>query len=172
MMTNTDREKLRQADLDDLQMDSFAETAFNDLTRAAAEAFEVPMSSITIMDEGRQWSKSSVGMPHGGMPGDTAFGLLALETPNQLTVIEDTLLDPRFAATPFAKAGLRFYAAAPLTLSTGRPIGVMCVQDTEPHQVDSQKLQQLKFMADQVVATLEARKAAREFPRRNEEPTE
>ncbi len=171
-MTNIDREKLRQDDLDALQMDSFAETAFDDLTRAAAEAFGVPMSSIMIMDGDRQWSKSSIGMPDGGMTGATAFGTLAIETPNELTVIEDTKLDPRFAATALVEGGLRFYAAAPLTLSTGRPIGVMCVQDTEPHQVDPQKLQQLKFMADQVVATLEARKAAREFPSPGGESTE
>ena len=155
-------------------MELFAETAFNDLTRAAAEAFAVPMASITIMDEGRQWSKSSVGMPQcGSRTGDSAFGLLAIETPHELTVIEDTRLDPRFSASPVAKNGVRFYAAAPLTLNTGRPIGVMCVQDTEPHKVDPQKLQQLKFLADQVVATLEAeaRKAAREFPRPDEKPT-
>lgn len=168
-MTNTDREEFRQADLDALQMDSFAETAFDDLTRAAAEAFGVPMSSITIM---RQWSKSSIGLPEGGRSGDTAFGTLAIKSPNELTVVEDTSLDPRFAGSPLVEGGLRFYAAAPLTLSTGRAIGVMCVQDTEPHQVDPEKLQQLKFMADQVVATLEARKLARKFPRQSEEPVE
>ncbi len=170
-MTNTDHEELRQADLDALQMDSFAETAFDDLTRAAADAFGVPRSSITIMDGGRRWSKSSVGMPEAGMSGDTAFGTLAFEQPNELTVIEDVTLDDRFAATPLMQSGVRFYAAAPLTLSTGRPIGVMLVQDTEPHKVDPEKLRQLKFIADQVVATLEARKLAREFPMRCEDST-
>jgi len=159
-MASTDPEELRLADLDALQMDPFAETAFDDLTRAAADTFGVPMSSITIMDGDGHWSKSSVGMPAGGMPGTTVFGDLAIETPNELTVIEDTMLDPRFAASPLAKSGLRFYAAAPLTLSTGRPIGVMCVQDTEPHRVEPRKLERLKFMADHVVATLEARKNA------------
>ncbi len=48
----------------------------------------------------------------------------------------------------------------------------MCVQDSVPHQVDPQKLKQLKFMADPVVAALEARKVAREFPRRGAESTE
>lgn len=172
-MVDTDSEALRQADLDALQMDPFAETAFDDLTRAAADTFGVPMSSITIMDGDGHWSKSSVGMPPGGMSGATAFGALAIETPNELTVIEDTMLDPRFAALPVAQGGLRFYAAAPLTLSTGRPIGVMCVQDIEPHQVNPEKLQQLRFMADQVVATLEARRATMESPAQGRsDPTE
>ena len=70
------------------------------------------------------------------------------------------------------EGGLRFYAAAPLTLSTGRAIGVLCVQDTQPHQVDPDKLQQLQFMSDQVVATLEVRKLAPEFPRRAGEAPE
>ena len=171
-MANADSEELREADLDALQMDPFAETAFDDLTCAAADAFGVPMASIMIMNGDQQGYKSSVGIPEGGMPGATAFGNLALETPNELTVVEDTMLDSRFAATPLSESGVRFYAAAPLTLSTGRPIGVMCVQDTEPHQVDPQKLQQLKFLAEQVVATLEARKVARESQSRGEEPTE
>lgn len=135
-MTNIDREKLRPADLDGLQMDSFAETAFDDVTHAAAEAFGVPMSSITVMDSGRQWSKSGAGMPDDGMPGATASGTLAIETPNELTVIGDTMLDPRFAAILLSGGNLHFYAAAPLTLSSGRPIGVMCVHDTEPHRVN------------------------------------
>lgn len=171
-MTNTDREALRQADLDALQMDSFADTAFDDLTRAAAEAFGVPMASITIMDSGRQWSKSSTGMPEGGRSGDSAFGALAIATPNELTVIEDTTRDPRFAGTPLVEGSLRFYAAAPLTLSTGRPIGVLSVQDTEPHGVNPEKLQQMKFMADQVVATVEARMLAREFRSQGEDSVE
>ncbi len=111
-------------------------------------------------------------MPEGGRSGDTAFGTLAIETPNELTVVEDTTLDSRFAGAPLVEGGLRFYAAAPLTLSTVRPVGVMCVQDTEPHQVDPGKLQQLQFMADQVVASLEARKLARELPKQGEEPLE
>ena len=109
-MTNADREEIRQADLDALQMDSFAETVFDDLTRTAAGAFGVPMSSITIMDGGRQRTKSSTGMPEGGRSGDTAFGILAMETPSELTVVEDTTLDPRFAATALVEGGLRFYS--------------------------------------------------------------
>lgn len=170
-MANIDREELSQADLDALQIDSFAETAFDDLTRAAAEAFGVPMSSITIMDGGGQWAKSSVGMPRGGLPGTTGFGTLAIETPHKLTVIEDTKLDPRFAGTPLGESGVRFYAAAPLILSSGRPIGVMYVQDTEPHQLDPGNLEQLKFMAEQVVATLEARKAGAGISEAAKKPT-
>lgn len=166
-MASTDPEERRLAGLDTLQSDPFARTAFDDLTRVAADAFGVPMSSITIMDADGHWSSSSVGMPAGGMPGTTAFGALALETPNGLTIVEDAMLDPRFSDGRLAGSGLRFYVAAPLTLSTGQSVGVLCVQDTEPHRVDPQKLQRLKFMADQVVATLEARIAARNFPARD-----
>ena len=168
-MPNT--EKLRLADLHALQLDQFADVAFDDLTRAAADTFGVSMSSITIMGADGQWLKSSVGMSAGEATGATAFGTLAMKTPGELTVIEDATLDPRFATTLPTEGGLRFYVAAPLTLSTGRSIGVICVQDTEPHQVDPHRLEQLKFMAAQVVATLEKRKTEREALARGEQLT-
>ncbi len=165
-MADTNPKESRTADPFAWRAKPFVATAFGDLTRAAADVFGVPMSSITVLDQNGRGLQIRVGMPTGGIAGASAFGTLALETPNELTVIEDTRLDPRFADSSLAKSALRFYAAAPLILSTGESVGILCVQDTEPHQVDPQRLQQLKFMADQVVATLEARETAGSFRRR------
>ena len=152
-------EALRQAELDSLQLDGFAETAFDDLTRMAAETFDVPMSAITIVDGDRQWFKSRVGIEPSEMPRELAFCAQAIKTPDELTVVEDTTLDERFAGSPLVtgEPGLRFYAAAPLRLSSGHAIGTVCVLDTKPRKVDRNRMETLRFMADQVVATLEAR---------------
>lgn len=158
-MPTSATEALRQAELDSLQLDGFAETAFDDLTRLAAETFDVPMSAITIVDGDRQWFKSRVGIEPRDMPRELAFCALAIKTPDELTVVEDTTKDERFSANPLVtgEPRLRFYAAAPLRLSSGQAIGTVCVLDTKPRKVDRNRLETLKFMADQVVSTLEGR---------------
>ena len=82
-------------------------------------------------------------------------------------MVEDASRDERFRLGPDGDrlaAPCRFYAAAPLTLSSGDAIGALCVMDTAPRKIAADKLEQLKILADQVIQTLEQRrrdKAAR-----------
>ena len=158
-MTDLDRERVRQAELDALDLDAFAETAFDDLTHAAAETLNAPIATITIIDGAWQWFKSKVGLEHGPTLRANAFSDYAIRTPDSFFVVEDAAADPRFANHPLVtgEPHIRFYAAAPLRLSSGQAIGTVDIMDTRPRKVDPAKLDQLKFMADQVVATLEAR---------------
>jgi GAF domain-containing protein len=48
-----------------------------------------------------------------------------------------------------------------LTLSSGQAIGALCVMDTKPRKIDADKLEQLKFLADQVIQTLEKRQRSK-----------
>lgn len=91
-----------------------------------------------------------------------AFCDHTIRTPDAFFVVEDAMKDERFASNPLVTGppGLRFYAASPLKLSTGRAIGALCVMDTQPHQVDPEKLERLRFLTEQMVATLEERRAA------------
>ncbi len=159
-MSDLDHERLRQADLDALELDSLAETAFDDLTQLAAGSLDAPIATITIVDGDWQWFKSKNGLAYEGSPRAEAFCDHAIRTPDRLFIVEDASQDPRFADHPLVKGEphLRFYAAAPLRLSSGRAIGTVNVMDTRPRKADLEKLEQLKFMADQVVATLEARR--------------
>jgi GAF domain-containing protein len=160
-MTDLDHERHRQADLDALELDTFAETAFDDLTQAAADTFGAPIATITIVDGDWQWFKSKVGLTQSRSRRAEALCDEAIRTPDAFFVVEDASRDPRFANHPLVtgEPHVRFYAAAPLRLSSGRAIGTLDIMDDRPRKVDAQKLEQLKFMADQVVATLEARKA-------------
>ena len=166
-MTDLDHERLRQAELDGLELDTFAETAFDDLTHAAAETLGAPIATITIIDGEWQWFKSKVGLPHGRIPRAEAFCDQAIRSPDAFFVVEDAATDPRFARHPrvTGEPHVRFYAAAPLRLSSGRAIGTLDVMDVRPRKVDSDKLERLKFMADQVVATLETRRAKKTLSR-------
>ncbi len=153
-------EQQRQAELDALELESFEATAFSDLVQLAVDTFDVPMSSISIVDHDRRWFKSGVGVDlNASAPREGAFCDIAMQEPDQVLVVEDARADPRFASYPLVtgEAGFRFYAAAPLTLGSGASIGALCVMDTRPRQVDQAKVELLKFMARQVVAAMEAR---------------
>jgi GAF domain-containing protein len=165
-MADLENERLRQAELDALELDSFAETAFDDLTHAAAETLEAPIATMTIIDGDWQWFKSRIGVADGRTPRAEAFSNYAIRSGEAFFIIEDASKDPRFAHHPLVigEPYIRFYAAAPLRLSSGRAIGTLDVMDSRPRKVEPEKLKQLSFMADQVVATLEARKAKRPPP--------
>ncbi len=59
---NTAFEERRQAELDALLLDPFADTPVDDLTRLASDTFDVPMSAISIIGGERQWFKSKLGL--------------------------------------------------------------------------------------------------------------
>ncbi len=59
---NSGTEEERQAALDALGLDLFERTAFNDLVKLAADTFEVPIATISIVDRDRQWFMSPVGL--------------------------------------------------------------------------------------------------------------
>ena len=52
---------------------------------------------------------------------------------------------------------IRFYAAAPLVTASGHAIGRLCVLDHEPCPMSSDKLEELRFLAQQVITTMEQR---------------
>ncbi len=156
-------EQQRQAALDALDLDPFEATAFDDLTRLAAEVLGTPMASISIFDRDRGRLKAKVGLAGIDSINDASFAALAIRHPNEVLVIEDATLDERLQSNPFVTEAphIRFYAAAPLTLSSGHAIGALCVMDTTPRKIAADKLEQLKFLAAQVVQTLEERQRSK-----------
>ncbi|HZV93655.1 MAG TPA: hypothetical protein VFF72_10595, partial [Caldimonas sp.] len=57
-MNDDPQERARQQAVDALGLDSLTDTAYDDITRAAAELFGTPIALITILDGDRQWFKS------------------------------------------------------------------------------------------------------------------
>ena len=160
---DTENERDRQQALDRLEIDAFRDTALDDIVRMAAETFEVPIALVSIVDGDRQWFKSRVGLTATETPREWAFCAHAIETPGQVMVVEDALEDPRFADNPLVTGGpkIRFYAGAPLVTGSGHAVGTVCVIDAKPRHVDVEKLESLRFMAQQVMTTLESRRKTR-----------
>jgi len=75
-------------------------------------------------------------------------------------VVEDASKDPRFAANPVVTDAphIRFYAGVPL-MYHGQAIGTRCVFDVKPRTLEAKQLEELRFLATQVMETLQSRQA-------------
>ena len=75
---------------------------------------------------------------------------------NDILVIDDVGKDPRFANNPFLiENGIRFYAGAPLRVSSGHAIGSLCVIDTKPRTFSDQDRNILRKIADDLMVSVE-----------------
>lgn len=115
-------------------LDTQTEERFDKITRRATELFDVPISTITIIDQNREWYKSKQGISHSEAPRKTSFCGQAILRPD-IMIIEDTLKDPDFCNNPqvIDPPHIRFYAGKSLyKLDTYQPVGVFCIKALRP----------------------------------------
>ncbi|MEO6117622.1 MAG: PAS domain-containing protein [Methylotenera sp.] len=139
-------------------LDSAQETDFDDLVKLAAMIFQVPIATVTIVDEHRQWFKAAVGLLVKETSRDISFCTHTIEL-NSPLVVENTLQDDRFAENPLVQSEpyLRFYAGVPLLNSDNLGIGTFCIMDQMPRTFDERQLNTLKMLANQAMKLLELR---------------
>lgn len=117
-------------------LDSSADQRFDRLTEFARRSFQTSTAKITIIEGDRFWTKSSQGeAPSEGSRRDSIC-FTAIDGEDSL-VIADASLDPRFAEMEVVKGppAVRFYAAHRIEAPNGVPIGVLCVQDSQPRDI-------------------------------------
>lgn len=115
-------------------LDTKPESRFDAITKKATDLLKVPISTITILDEKREWFKSCVGLDQKEGERAISFCGHALMV-KDLFIIKDTLEDERFKDNPMVIGHpfIRFYAGQSLLdYKTGQPIGVFCIKDTKP----------------------------------------
>lgn len=114
-------------------LDTPRDPAFDQMTLLASHVFGTSMALISLVDEGRQWFKSRMGLDARETPRSQAFCAYALFGTEPLIVL-DTWQDERFANNPLVTGspGLRFYAGAPLVTAGGLCLGTFCVLDGAP----------------------------------------
>jgi diguanylate cyclase (GGDEF)-like protein/PAS domain S-box-containing protein len=138
-------------------LDTPPEAEFDDLVRAASLVCGVPISLMSLVDAERQWFKANIGMPTPSQtPRDIAFCAHAI-LGEDLFEIPDTAKDPRFADNPLVTGdpGIRFYTGAPMLLSDGSKIGVLCVIDRQPRLLDDTQREILRCLARSAANALE-----------------
>ncbi|MBB3642267.1 MULTISPECIES: sensor domain-containing diguanylate cyclase [Variovorax] len=141
-------------------LDTANEQAYDDLTSLAAAICRTPIALISLVDSGRQWFKSRVGLPVAETPRELAFCSHAILQPDHVLEVPDTLLDTRFSENALVTGDphIRFYAGAPLVSLEGMPLGTICVIDREPRTLMDVERKALQSLARQVVAQLELRR--------------
>lgn len=141
-------------------LDSAPEEIFDDLTRLAARLCETPIALISLVDAERQWFKSAFGLNVSETPRDWAFCAHAI-LENGPLIIEDATLDSRTSDNPLVTGppNIRFYAGVPLRISSGQPLGTLCIIDTQPRVLSQQQLADLQSLARQATGQIELRSA-------------
>lgn len=114
-------------------LDSKADEKFDRITRAALVIFDVPIASVSLIDQDREWFKSCQGLTVSEQDRSTSFcGHTIVE--NQVFVIPDTQKDPRFAQNPhvLGEPYIRFYAGVPIKSKENYNLGAFCIKDIKP----------------------------------------
>lgn len=142
-------------------MNTLPEKEFDDIVELASELYGVSISAITLMDNYRYWIKAQVGVDYGGGPREDTYCHHTLAAPNnEVTVINDSLLDERVKANPFTlgEPYVRFYAAAPLVTVDGYILGTLCIFDKKPRAFSKQEEALLRALAKRVMRHIEIRR--------------
>jgi diguanylate cyclase (GGDEF)-like protein/PAS domain S-box-containing protein len=128
-------------------LDTPAEPRFDRFTRLAALTFGVPIALVSLVDAQRQWFKSRCGLDVAETPRSIAFCSHAVAQ-DEMLVVEDALLDPRFSANPLVTGAphVRFYAGQPLHCD-GQAVGTLCIVDRAPRIFTEQERQALRDLA-------------------------
>ena len=141
-------------------LDTPVEAAFDDITKIASYVCQTPISVINLIDEGRQWFKSEIGLGARQTPIDSSICAHAI-LENSFMEIPDTMQDRRFQHNPLVTGAphLRFYAGALLRTPDGLPLGTVCVLDYKPRVLTAGQREVLAALARQVMAQMEFRRA-------------
>jgi sigma-B regulation protein RsbU (phosphoserine phosphatase) len=143
-------------------LDTPSEGIFDRICALAARIFNVPIATVTIVDEDRIWFKAATGLSAGQIPRDPGLCASAILT-DAPYLVNDAAVDPRTRNNPLVlgEVGVRFYAAAPIITADGHRLGTVDVIDTRPRQVTDADLDRLADLAAIVADELELRLALR-----------
>ncbi|MGB1110697.1 MAG: GAF domain-containing sensor histidine kinase [Gammaproteobacteria bacterium] len=154
-------------------LDSDFERAFDELTELASEICETPITLISLVDQDRQWFKSTVGLDVRETSRETAFCAHAIHG-NDIFTVADARQDERFADNPLVTGApsIRFYAGAPLITTDGLRLGTLCAIDSKPRTLTPFQERALKTLSRQVMDQLELRLSLRELEARDRDNRE
>lgn len=145
-------------------LDTAREPEFDRLAELAASICQVPMAAITLIDERRQWFKSTYGIEMVELDLALSFCTYGIQM-GEPVVVSDALQDARFSRSPLVQGQphIRFYACVPLATSEGYRVGTLVVVDQQPRQLSAQQLSGLQTLASQAMLLMEHRRQRREM---------
>lgn len=148
-------------------LDTLPESDYDNITKIAAEICGTPISLISLIDDKRQWFKSHHGLDATETPKEYAFCGHAINTPNDVFIVQDARKDERFYDNPLVTGNphVIFYAGVPLVSEAGLPLGTLCVIDHKPNLLSQSQISSLSALSNQVFNLLELRKSKQQLER-------
>ncbi len=129
-------------------LDTDPEERFDRITRLAATLLDMPIALVSLVDEQRQWFKSTCGLEVKQTPRYISFcGHTILN--DDVFVVPEATVDARFADNPLVtgEPHIRFYAGYALKTAQGQRVGTLCVIDRKPRILTPTQLALLEDLA-------------------------
>ncbi|MGP1386770.1 MAG: GAF domain-containing sensor histidine kinase [Thainema sp.] len=163
---HTEREQKRLDKLTTLKLlSSDSVPIFDEATQMAARYLELPICTLSVIDQKFEWLKSAIGLSRLGLMNQLAasrhllredsFGTYVVDS-QQALVISDAIAHPAFQhSTLVAEYGIRSYLGVPLLTSDGYCLGVLAVMDLKPHAFGYKDIEFLELEARWSISELE-----------------
>jgi PAS domain S-box-containing protein len=145
-------------------LDTPGEYDFDRITELASILCDTPVSLVSLVDENRQWFKSSVGLDVKETSRDLAFcGYTILN--DAIFEVEDATKDERFSDNDLVTHDpkIRFYAGFPLIDPKGYALGSLCVIDRKPKVLSKKQRRALQLLATEVTSLIVERRLKEEL---------
>jgi hypothetical protein len=129
-----DSEAARQEALDGMHvLDTPDDARLQRITRVARDLFATRYAAVNLIDRGRQWPKSQIGIDLPEMPRSSSVCDHTIRQ-DGVTVFGDLWAEDMFRDNSAVHHGdgLRFYAGCPINSPDGYRIGAICVIDPDP----------------------------------------
>lgn len=133
-------------------LDSEPEHRYDRITKLCTRVFNVNMSMISLIDENRQWIKSSQGFSQRQTERSVAFCNQTIAQ-DDIFVVADTLLDHQYANNNMVIEAphVRFYAGCPIRArSSGTKLGALCLKHSVPKTFSAMDKALLKQLTEMV----------------------
>eukprot|EP00523_Entomoneis_sp_CCMP467_P022077 CAMPEP_0168840386 /NCGR_PEP_ID=MMETSP0727-20121128/6641_1 /TAXON_ID=265536 /ORGANISM="Amphiprora sp., Strain CCMP467" /LENGTH=615 /DNA_ID=CAMNT_0008893889 /DNA_START=56 /DNA_END=1903 /DNA_ORIENTATION=+ len=143
-------------------LDTEGEAQFDRITGLASQIFDTPIALVSLVDLGRQWFLSRVGLDATETARKHAFCAHVILNKYKILVVPNASQDIRFQNNPLVTDGLkiRFYAGAALVSPEGYKLGTLCVISPKVREegLSEQQQEMLHSMADMVVQAMVSRR--------------
>jgi len=155
----------RILELSDLDLDyTDLKKYLNDLSKLAAKVAGTSISFVNLIDSFTQWTVSYAGFELDQMSREDSVCQYTIASEEEFE-IKDLTNDERFNDKFYVKGdpNLVYYFGVPLTTKSGQNIGALCVLDKKSKELDPEKKELLKLIADEVVNRLDFLKQNQEL---------